>query len=184
MKFRLQQCSVLLIGFVVGCTHPKEPLRNGFLAPELESPRPANAMLPTEMSLPARDVVDVVTQPRVSLTEAETPHKSTAHHRQHPETPVEAPQQAMNLQPEVSAIGQLSTTDDVAMSPDRIATEITQVEDTLNKMHRTLTRQEQRTVAQIREFVKEARQALAGGDEDGAATLANKARILLRELNP
>ena len=184
MKFRLQQCSVLLAGLAVGCMQPKEPLRNGFLTPELESPRPGNAALPVEMSEPARAVVDTTDSPRVVLATAEPEHKTAPRRRPHAEPHVDATQQAMNLQPEVSAIGELSTSDDVALSPAQISTELAQVEDTLNRMHRSLTRQEQRTAAQIREFVKEARQALAGGDADGAATLASKARILLRELNP
>ncbi len=184
MKFRLPQCSVLLAGLAVGCFQPKQPLRNGFLTPELESPRPGNAALPVEMSEPARVVVDATDSPRVALAEEEPEHKPVPHRRQHVEPHADVTQQAMNLQPEVSAVGELSTTDDVALSPNQISSELAQVEDALNKMHRTLTRQEQRTVAQIREFVKEARQALAGGDADGAATLTSKAKILLRELNP
>ncbi len=184
MKLRLQRCSVLLAGLAVGCFQPKQPLRNGFLTPELESPRPVNAALPVEMSEPARVVVDTTDSPSVALAEAEPEHKPVPRKKLRVEPHVDATQQAMNLQPEVSAMGELSTTDDVAVSPGQISTELARVEDALNRMHRTLTRQEQRTVAQIREFVKEARVALAGGDADGAATLANKAKILLRELNP
>ena len=48
----------------------------------------------------------------------------------------------------------------------------------------TLTDAETKTAAQIREFLKQAREALATGDTDGAHTLANKAKVLLSELNP
>jgi hypothetical protein len=42
--------------------------------------------------------------------------------------------------------------------------------------------QEQKTAAHIREFLKQAREALASGDVDGARTLAAKAKVLLGEL--
>jgi hypothetical protein len=63
--------------------------------------------------------------------------------------------------PAVSAIGQLSS----GSSSDR-----------------TLNDQEQKTAAHIREFLKQAREALASGDVDGARTLAAKAKVLLGEL--
>jgi hypothetical protein len=45
-----------------------------------------------------------------------------------------------------------------------------------------LSEQEQLTVEHIREFLKQAKQALASGDVDGASTLAAKARVLLAEV--
>jgi hypothetical protein len=47
-----------------------------------------------------------------------------------------------------------------------------------------LNDQELKTSAQIREFLKQARAALATSDVDGANTLALKAKVLLTELNP
>jgi hypothetical protein len=49
-------------------------------------------------------------------------------------------------------------------------------------LNRSLNDQEQKTAAQIREFLKQAREALASGDVDGAHTLAAKAKVLLSEL--
>ena len=184
MKDRLHLGCMFLCVLVVGCSRTRVPLRNGFLAPELESSRPANASLPVVLSLPSRDVMEGMPTPRVALAESETEHKTGPH--RHTRTPSHpgAPQQAMNLQPEVSAIGQLSTGDDEGAATNRLTMQITRMETALNQMHRTLTRQQQRTVAQIREFLKEARQALTTGDMDGAGTLVNKAGILLREMNP
>jgi ribosomal protein S20 len=41
---------------------------------------------------------------------------------------------------------------------------------------------EQKTAAHVRDFLKQAREALASGDVDGAHTLAAKAKVLLSEL--
>ncbi len=186
MKHSLKIGSLLLVALAVGCRQPRPPLKNGFLPPELEQQRPPAASLPAVFSLPARDVIDSTMVPSVTLATTE-PAPRTIHHRIHkqPHTADDPAQlQAGNLQPEVSAIGQLSTSDTSAAAPDRIRTSITATENTLNGIHRELTRQEQHTVAQIREFLKEARQALVTGDSDGAAMLADKARILLRELHP
>jgi len=48
----------------------------------------------------------------------------------------------------------------------------------LNGITRSLNEQEQKTAAQIREFLKQAREALATNDVDGAHTLAVKAKVL------
>jgi hypothetical protein len=52
----------------------------------------------------------------------------------------------------------------------------------LNGIGRKLNDQEQKTAKQIREFLKQAREALTSGDADGAVTLAAKAKVLLSEL--
>ncbi len=49
---------------------------------------------------------------------------------------------------------------------------------------RQLNYQEQKTAAQIREYIKHAREALTAGDVDGASNLATKAKLLLDELHP
>jgi len=54
----------------------------------------------------------------------------------------------------------------------------------LNGINRQLSDQEAKTAAQIREFLKQAREALTSGDVDGAHTLAVKAKVLLEELHP
>jgi ribosomal protein S20 len=66
------------------------------------------------------------------------------------------------------------TTDDSIASTER----------TLNGITRKLNDQEQKTAAQVREYLKQARDALTSGDVDGAHTLALKAKVLLDELHP
>jgi hypothetical protein len=82
----------------------------------------------------------------------------------------------------VSAIGQLSSGDPADLR-QRTINSIAATEHGLSSITRPLNDQEQKTAAQIREFLKQARAALASGDMDGAHTLAAKARVLLGELS-
>ena len=97
-----------------------------------------------------------------------------------PPTP-SVPQPAVNETPAVSAIGQLSSGDS-SDTRQQTLNSIAATERGLNGVNRTLSDQEQKTAAHIREFLKQARDALASGDVDGAHTLAAKARVLLSEL--
>ena len=88
---------------------------------------------------------------------------------------------AVNVNPSVSAIGELSSGDP---SSFRQQTEdsIAAIERGLSGINRPLGDPEQRTADHIREFLKQAKSALASGDVDGAHTLAVKAQVLLTEL--
>jgi len=84
--------------------------------------------------------------------------------------------------PGVSAIGQLSSGEPSDL-PRETADSIATTERGLNGLGRTLNAQEQKTADQIREYLKQAREALISGDVDGAHTLAAKAKVLLGELS-
>ena len=89
---------------------------------------------------------------------------------------------AATTAPAVSAIGTLSE----GSSGDlRVQTEdlVQQTEKGINAVTRKLNDQETKTAAQIREFLRQAHEALTSGDVDGAHTLAQKAKVLLAELN-
>jgi len=60
---------------------------------------------------------------------------------------------------------------------------ITNTENGVNGIKRTLSPQEEETVSQIRTFLNKAKAALSNEDLDGAFTLATKAKVLLDELN-
>ena len=82
----------------------------------------------------------------------------------------------------MSAIGQLSSGDPSDLRQTD-ANSIAETERGLNGINRQLNDQEQKTAAQIREFLKQAKAALASGDVDGAHTLALKAKVLLGEIS-
>ncbi len=83
----------------------------------------------------------------------------------------------------ITAIGQLSSGDPAAYRQQTVNA-IGDVEYKLDGIHRSLSYSEQRTAEHIREFLTQARAALASGDVEGAHTLAAKARVLLGELGP
>ena len=119
------------------------------------------------------------TQP-LQITPPPEPVKKPARHKKPANTNTQI---AANGTPAVSAIGTLSTGDPPNLrqtTDDSIAS----TERTLNGITRKLNDQEQKTAAQIREFLKQARDALTAGDVDGAHTLALKAKVLLDELHP
>jgi outer membrane biosynthesis protein TonB len=84
-----------------------------------------------------------------------------------------------------SPIGQLSTGDAAGQAQTRKETVdlITNTENGLNNIKRSLSSQEQETANQIKTFLAKAKQALTIDDLDGAHTLATKAKVLLDELN-
>ena len=120
---------------------------------------------------------------------ADTP-KKPVHHPKKPAAPTtttpttteETAKATTQPASSVSAIGQLSGG---ASGDTRSQTEesINNTEKGVNGVTRQLSDAERKTVTQIREFLKQAREALATGDTDGAHTLADKAKVLLGELN-
>ncbi|HXR39437.1 MAG TPA: hypothetical protein VN776_10105 [Terracidiphilus sp.] len=152
------------------------------LAPPSDSvPKPTT----THPDLPASALV-IPSQPIKTDTDAtiEKPAKQPAKHRRPPKTTQQAavtpPAAAEN--PGVSAIGQLTSGErsDVRREAEE---SMAATERGLNGISRTLSDQEKKTAAQIREFLKQAREALISGDVDGASTLAAKAKVLLSELS-
>jgi ribosomal protein S20 len=111
-------------------------------------------------------------------------HKPPTRHRK-PASPQEIPvpqEVAANPNPAVSAIGELSS-GDPANFRRQTEESIAAIERGLNSINRTLNDSEQKTADHIREFLKQAKAALASGDVDGAHTLAAKAKVLLDELS-
>lgn len=82
--------------------------------------------------------------------------------------------------PEVSAIGTLSSGDSAGLR-QQTENSIANIERRLNSVG-PMNDPEQKTADHIREFLKQARTALASGDVEGAHTLAGKAEVLLAEL--
>jgi ribosomal protein S20 len=86
--------------------------------------------------------------------------------------------------PEMSPIGQLSTTGDNTGTPARneILKQIDDTEKGLSAIKRPLKQEEQTTATEIRTFLTKAKQALSQDDLTGANTLVTKAKVLLDEL--
>jgi hypothetical protein len=187
MKAPFRSVLWLLPVLLAGCTHKTQQAQMQPLAPPIiDTPPPSAQPAPADLPPP---VVTVPQQPQPQQqAEPEAPHKTEtkpAHRSQRhpkPEQPKPAEQSSSSTGPEVSAIGQLTSGDSGDL---RSQTEqaVASIDQGLKKITRPLSGQEQKTAAQIREFLKQARTALSAGDVDGAHTLAIKARVLLGELS-
>jgi len=162
----------LLPFLLTACFHKAAQVQTKPVAPPLADvnrPSPESVVLsPAANAIPAPDLPQFKPAP---------PRKPVK--RSKPASP--PTQQASNGSPGVSAIGQLSSGspyDVRSQTSDSIAA----TELKLNAINRKLGGQEQKTAAQIGEFLKQARAALASGDVDGARTLVAKAKVLLGEL--
>lgn len=166
--------------FLTACFHHTHPLQSQKLAPPLPVSPPLNT---TSVELPASSTT-IPTQPTEN---AKAPTEETPKPHVHRRRPVDRNvEEAANVPPPgappaVSALGQLSSGDPVNYR-NATAESINAIERGLNGLNRQLSPPEQKTADHIREFLKEARAALASGDVDGAHTLAVKAKVLLAEL--
>jgi outer membrane biosynthesis protein TonB len=183
MKTPARIVVLLLPLLLAGCV-PKDNSQTQPLAPPIEdTPLPKPSVAPANLPPP---VVSVPTPPPSpdSNANAQTqpPPKPPAKHKKSQPVTTQPTQQAATGDSSVSAIGQLSSgapSDLRQQTSDSIAA----TERGLNGITRTLNDQEQKTAAQIKEWLKQARAALDTGDVDGARTLAAKAKALLTELN-
>lgn len=170
----------LLPLFLTGCFHKAQQAQVVPLAPPIvdtppPKPEPSPADLPPPVVTPPNQPTEAAasTQPQ-----PQPPKPSPAHKK----PPARNTQLAMNGSAGVSAIGQLSSGDPADLR-QQTENSLAATEHGLNSITRQLSGQEKKTAEQIREFLKQARAALASGDADGASTLAAKAKVLLGELS-
>lgn len=175
-----------------GCDHKaQQQAQSQTLAPPIvDAPPPKPATVSTADLPPPVVGNPQPAPPTTPATDSKpaTPPKKPAHPKKTtpPATTTAQPTQeasnTSNAAPSVSAIGELTSGDSGTL---RSQTEdsINATEKGVNSINRSLNDSELKTVAQIREFLKQARDALATGDVDGASTLAKKAKVLLAELN-
>jgi hypothetical protein len=177
MKLPAKIVAWLLPLLLSGCFLQKKPkIVDQPVAPVID--KDASSLPPPSQDPPPE--VSIPTKPEVA--ETKLPTQTPKPPPKHKKPPADADaQQAANGTPAVSAIGQLSSGDP---SQARHQTEdaIDSTERGLKAITRTLDDTEQKTAAHIREFLKQARDALASGDIDGANTLVTKAKVLLTEL--
>jgi hypothetical protein len=160
-----------------GCFLHKKPKAPPLvLSPSLgDSTQPPPSQLPPpEVAIPTAPTTNVSGLPE------QTPKPPVRRKKPPTEGDTDAPQVAA-APPEVSAIGQLSSGDPIDLRQKTEAS-IAATERSLNNISRGLNDQDQKTAAHIREFLKQAKAALASGDVDGASNLAAKAKVLLSEL--
>lgn len=177
---RARYVAWLLPLFLTACLHKTQHQQVQLLAPPYDSlPKPPV----THPDLPP-SAVTIPAQPLATDADMEQEPVPPARRRKSAKTAQQAgiPPPAAPESPEVSAIGQLSSGEPSDLRRET-ADSIGATERGLNGLGRTLNAQEQKTADQIREYLKQAREALLSGDVDGAHTLAAKAKVLLGELS-
>lgn len=181
MKLKAIHAALALILLPCGCVHREKAQTQPPLAPPIvDTPPPKPDTAPVNLPPPVITVPEVK-QPTVTNAPPPPPPPKPAPKRRHKAPETQQQVATDTPPPEVSAMGQLSTGD----PSDRRAETTNSLADTEHKLDtlgRKLSDQEQKTSAQIREFIKQARAALNTGDVDGATTLAQKAKVLLGEL--
>ena len=190
MKLVARRLVWLLPLVMCACAHNPNPSQMQALAPPLEdTPPPPPDISPSALPSP------VVNVPKTKVPVAIPPEPVKEKPKRHRSTPKSAiasqgnapagnpaAQVADAAPAEESAIGNF----EAPGAPDlkkQTENSIAEIERGLNGLGRKLNDQETKTSIQIREFLKEARTALASGDIDGAKTLAIKAKALLGELS-
>jgi hypothetical protein len=174
----------LLPFFLTACIHKQQVQVQPLVPVIVDNPPPPPST--ASVNLPPRMVV-IPTEPTKAAPTPPPKQQPRRHRPKNTNPPPASTQEASNVvpspitSPSVSAIGQLSSgdpanyrqeTDDLIVNTDR----------GLNNITRPLNDSEQKTADQIRDFIKQAKAALASGDVDGAHTLAAKAKVLLAEL--
>lgn len=182
MRFSVRSVALLLPFLLTACFHRNHQPKGQPVAPPLVSAETVKPE-PTPTEIPPIVIPSQPTTPAASNVPPPQPAtKPPVHHKKPaPKTPQVAANGSGSGNGGVSAIGQLSSGDPSDLRGQTLDY-IAGTEHGLNTLNRTLSEPEQKTVAHIREFLKQARTALASGDVDGAHTLAVKARILLGEL--
>jgi hypothetical protein len=178
-----------LLPLAQGCDQKKpKAQQTQTLAPPIIDIPPTQPSTVSTADLPPPVIGDTEPKPNPDDTASKPPEpvKKPVHHPKKPAAPAApANTQEANASPNppgVSAIGQLSGGESGDLRAQTEET-ITSTEKGVNGITRTLNDGEVKTAAQIHEFLKQAREALATGDVDGAHTLAVKAKVLLTELN-
>lgn len=190
MKTPRKSVALLLPLLLSGCFHKEQQAQNQppLAPPVVDTPPPAPAPSPKDLPPPVVTVPQTQPNPEPAPEPktVDKPAKHPAHHttKPDPKTDAKPTEQASNsTPPEVSAIGKLSAGDPSDLR-NQTEDSIASTEKGVNNLNRQLNDQEQKTLSQIKEFLKQARTALTTGDVDGAHTLALKAKVLLGELNP
>ena len=184
---------VLIVPLLLSsCVHKTNQAQNQPpLAPPIEdSPLPKPDYAPANLPPPVISLPDKNPPQPAQTTPTPAPQpppkkkkpKNTAPPVQTPTPAAGTTEVASNNPPTVPAVGNLSS-GDPSNQKDETRNLITEVQRGVDGINRKLNDQETKTKDQIREFLKQAQEALKTNDVVGAHNLAVKAKALLGELN-
>ena len=190
---------MLLVLFATGCGHTRKSPPAQAQAPPLQTgkgtlsqpvtSKPQEASSPLESPLPPPSAQNVPLPPppppkkvRHRIKKEAKPAENTTAQAAPPVTA--PPAEVEHVGTTASPIGQLTAGDSAMGEKSKHETQdlISQTQQGLAGIKRSLSNDEQVTATQIRTFLKQAQQALDNGDMDGGHNLATKAKLLLDEL--
>ncbi len=183
MMSRTARVALVLLLALTAC-HNKNLVQNQppLAPPILDTPPPPPEKAPINLPPP----VITVPQPQQPAQQVKlappTPPPKPKHHKPKPTDQKNTEEAQNNAPPQVSAEGNFTPVESADVRK-QTSDSLAEIEKGLNAITRNLNDQEQKTRDQIREFLKQAKTALASGDVDGAHTLALKAKVLLSELS-
>src|SRR3954451_20740587 len=187
MNLDARRLAWLLPLVLSACAHNANHPQMQGLAPPIEDlpPPPPPDLAPTALPQPTYSIPktkEPVALPPEPVKAPPKHHKSSSKPASQAAAPSAPAAPVAEAAPAESAMGKFETPE----APDtkkQMENSIYEVERGLQGIGRKLSDQETKTSTQIREFLKQARTALASGDIDGAQTLTKKARALLGELS-
>jgi len=174
----------MLLPLLAGCAHsPKvPPLPPQAKTPSVYLPPPPESRLPPmENAQPIPNLIDA--KPAEAAKEKPKRHSKRqpaasetqpANASPAPAAPAAAPAPAP-----AETLGALSAG---GRQHDEVAARIAAVEKRLAELPRTVTDRQEKPIANVRLFIKEAADALKSGDVEGAGILATKAELLLDDI--
>ena len=178
-RARLQKTLLCLVcAAATGCHHTTK------IAPPPPLPPPSTVALvpaPESTNAPQMQTVPVTPLPAVPA-----PVKLKKKKKKIVAAPVVAPVEIASVTPPpapVNVVGALSAGGVAASEEQQKANEsINEVEKRLAGLSVSTQESEKESVTRVKNFVKQANEALRSGDADGALTLATKAKVLLDDL--
>jgi hypothetical protein len=189
MKLVARRFAWLLPLVLSACVHNTNQSQMQFLAPPIEDAPPPPDIAPTVLPAPEYSIPktpQTVALPPQPIKPAPKHHKPSAKPsiatQGNPAPATQGNQVAAEAPPVEDAFGKFETPE-APDSKKQTENSIADIEKGLNGISRRLNDTEEKTSTQIKEFLKEARSALASGDLVGAKNLAQKAKDLLGELS-
>lgn len=180
---------ILLCAALTGCVHRQQtPLPAAKVqTPSVYVPLPDTTALPP---MKAEDIPPSATDAKPAVAEEVKPKKRPKRKEAPPAVPpaaaVVAPPAADPLPPapDAASLGALRSgpsTD--PKQQQEVAAKIAGVEKRLTELPSVTQDREQKQIAKVRYFLKEASDALKSGDVEGAGILATKAELLLEDIS-
>lgn len=175
--------TLLLCLAMSGCLHRQQvpPLSAQTKTPDLYIPPPAETNLPPMQAGPPANVADA----KPAVAEEVKPRKKSSKRQTQPVTPVVAPVAPPPEAPptQIATLGALAPAGSAdPKQQQELAGKIAAVDKRINDLPITTLDREQKQITKVRQFLKEASDALRGGDVEGAGILATKAELLLDDL--